>query len=151
MGNQQKLKFLDDCAVSSDRFGKPIKRHTILNFASDCIKKFQKSSDSSKQVLIKMDRNVFGRLLAIMLDKKEDMEIFLSYSLAPAPPALVQCNGDMHKTQKAALKILKNFMFKEALVQFLAQQWEDDGCDSFYRKQNSFHYCPRSMLLLPFC
>lgn len=50
-----------------------------------------------------MERIVFGRLLAVALDKKVDMDLCFSYSLAPVPPALVQYNGNMHKTPKAGL------------------------------------------------
>lgn len=56
-----------------------------------------------------MERDIFGRLLAIALEKKIDMAQCLSYPLSPAPPALVQCTGEMHKTDKSALtKILRS-------------------------------------------
>ncbi|CAH1114941.1 unnamed protein product [Psylliodes chrysocephalus] len=46
MGHQQKLQFLEECASSPDRFEKPIKRNTVLNSASDCIKKVRMVSKS---------------------------------------------------------------------------------------------------------
>lgn len=50
-----------------------------------------------------MERDVFGRLLAIGLKKKIDVEYCLTFPLAPAPPALFQCSGEMFKTTKSTL------------------------------------------------
>lgn len=103
LGEEQKEAFIKGCNDNSDRFEAAIKRNVIKNFASECIKKPQKSKDGQKQVLIAMERDIFGRLLAIALDKKIDMAQCLSYPLSPAPPALAGCTGEMHKTDKSAL------------------------------------------------
>jgi len=50
-----------------------------------------------------MERDIFGRLLAIAIDQKVDIEYCLSFPLAPIPPALFNCSGDMLKTDKSAL------------------------------------------------
>ncbi|CAH2109151.1 unnamed protein product [Euphydryas editha] len=86
-----------------ERFFKVLSRSKIFNFASDCIKKSQKNKDGSKQVLLKMERDIFGRLLAIGIKKDIDIEYCLSYPLAPAPPALFQCSGEMFKSVKSTL------------------------------------------------
>lgn len=52
-----------------------------------------------------MERDIFGRLLAIAVEKKIDVEYCLSYPLAPMSPALFQCNGKMQKTNKAAFAL----------------------------------------------
>lgn len=52
-----------------------------------------------------MERDVFGRLLAIGIENKIDIETCLSFPLAPIPPALSQYNGDMHQTPKSKLAL----------------------------------------------
>lgn len=100
LGETQKKNFIEACNSNPNRFESPIKKNVIKNFASECLKKTQKNKDGSKQVSIAMERDIFGRLLAISLDNKIDMTQCLSYPLSPAPPALVQCTGEMHKTDK---------------------------------------------------
>ena len=75
----------------------------MLNFASDCLKRKVKSNDGSKNILLKMERDIFGRLLAISLKKQINLEYCLSFPLAPAPPSLFQFSGEMFKTEKAQL------------------------------------------------
>lgn len=127
LGQEQKDEFLEKCGSDPDRFEQSIKRNKILNFASDCIKR-KISKDGSKEVLIKMERDVFGKLLAIALEKKIDMEECLSYPLAPAPPALCHITGEMHKTDKSALakKIKSKIQFSIPL------QTDVDLIDGFY-------------------
>lgn len=47
VGNQQKLNFISECSLDSERFDKPIRRNKILNFASHYTTK----------VLINKDKN----------------------------------------------------------------------------------------------
>ena len=108
-GEEKKVQFLKDCEIDEKRFDKPIKRTAVLNFASDCIKKIQKSKDGDKQALIKMERDIFGRLLGIAMKKEIDINVCLSFPFAPAPPALCQYSGEMHKTDKSAFgKLLRS-------------------------------------------
>lgn len=103
LGQEQKLKFFSDCFEDSTRFVRPITRNKIHNFASDCAKKSIKSATGDKKTLIKMERDIFGRLLAIAINQKVDIGHCLSFPLAPVPPALFHCSGDMMKTDKSAL------------------------------------------------
>ena len=103
LGHEQKLRFFSKDFEDPTRFVKPIKRNNIYNFASDCVKKTIKSKTRGNQALIKMERDIFGRLLAIAIDKKVDIEYCLSYPLAPVPPALFHCTGHMFKTDKSTL------------------------------------------------
>lgn len=81
------------------RFEKPIRANKICNFASEAIKKTQKND--GKVALLKMERDIFGRLLSLSLEHRIDIETCLSFALAPIPPALPQYNGDMIKTAKS--------------------------------------------------
>ncbi|KAH9635594.1 hypothetical protein HF086_012263 [Spodoptera exigua] len=107
-GYQQKLNFISECSSTPARFDKPVKRNKIYNFASQCMTKVLSTKDKNKKVLLKMERDVFGRLLAISLNKKINFEYCLTFPLAPLPPALFSCTGEMLKTTKSTLaKILK--------------------------------------------
>ncbi|GBP95377.1 hypothetical protein EVAR_83295_1 [Eumeta japonica] len=50
-----------------------------------------------------MERDTFGRLLAIAIKQKVNIGYCLSFPLAPIPPALFSCSGDMLKTDKSTL------------------------------------------------
>ncbi|GBP29533.1 hypothetical protein EVAR_93330_1 [Eumeta japonica] len=50
-----------------------------------------------------MERDIFGRLLAIAIKQKVNIGYCLSFPLAPIPPALFSCSGDMLKTDKSTL------------------------------------------------
>ena len=66
-GNKQKSTFISECQSAIERFKKPISRNEILNFASQGTTKIQNSK--GKQAVLKMERDIFGRLLAISLEK----------------------------------------------------------------------------------
>lgn len=68
LGEKQKNAFIVGCNSNQDRFEATIQKNAIKNFASECLKKSQKSKDGSKQVSIAMERDIFGRLLAIALE-----------------------------------------------------------------------------------
>lgn len=109
IGNDQKLNFITECSTAPGRFEKAIKRNKILNFASECTSKVVMSKDKKKTVLLKMERDIFGRLLAISINKKINLEYCLTFPLAPMPPALFSCAGEMFKTAKSTLaKVLKS-------------------------------------------
>ncbi|XP_053595581.1 uncharacterized protein LOC103568398 isoform X1 [Microplitis demolitor] len=108
-GHQQKLNFIEECNSVPGRFEKPIPRNKILNFASDCATKVLAKKDTSKKVLLKLERDIFGRLLAVSIQKKINIEYCLTFPLAPMPPDLFSCDGGMFKTDKSALtKLLKS-------------------------------------------
>lgn len=108
-GSHQKLNFISDCSSTPERFEKPIVRNKIMNFASQCTGKLLMTKDRNKKVLLKMERDIFGRLLAISIKKKINLEYCLTFPLAPMPPALFSCTGEMFKTPKSTFaKTLKS-------------------------------------------
>ncbi|CAG4994332.1 unnamed protein product [Parnassius apollo] len=94
LGQEQKLKFFSECSEDSTRSVRTISRNKINNFASDCVKKSIKSTTGDKNTIIKMERDIFGRLLVIAINQKVDIGYCLSFPLAPLPPALFHCSGD---------------------------------------------------------
>lgn len=61
--SQQKLDFITDCSLTPARFQKLIKRNKNINFASQCTTKFFMAKNKDKKVLLKMERESFGRKL----------------------------------------------------------------------------------------
>lgn len=106
IGNSQREQFILECSVNSDRFEKPIKRNNLLTFAKTLKK--QKVVVNNKIQEIRMQRDLFGRLLAIALDEKINIEKVLSFPLTPVPLSLCHLDGTICKTDKSdLLKILK--------------------------------------------
>ncbi|CAH1102151.1 unnamed protein product [Psylliodes chrysocephalus] len=171
MDHQQKLQFLEEYASSPDRFEKPIKRNTILNFASDCIKKVQKSSEGKQAIPPKNHIEIidgfyflnvlgpsfpqtFGKISEHVLRKicgKDALEIHLVFDryLSPSIKDAERHNrqevdipfsivGPLRKRQLDFNKSLKNFRFKEALVEFFVQYWEDYSMTSFIQNKTVF-------------
>lgn len=63
---EQKRNFIEECAVDANRFETAIKRN--INFASESLKRTHKTKDN-KCTTIRMERDIFGRLLGISLRK----------------------------------------------------------------------------------
>lgn len=103
VGNKRKSTFISESNSTPGRFEKPIKRNKILNFASQSAVKAQTSKGKSKRAVFKMERDIFGRLLAISIEKNINIEHCLMFPLAPVPPALFSCTGDLLKTDKSKL------------------------------------------------
>ena len=80
-----------------------------MNFASSVLKK--KLSVTGKVVEIHMQRDLFGQLLRISLEKSLDIEKILSFPLTPVPFSLCHADGSICKTDKSVLlKILEKRM-----------------------------------------
>lgn len=94
-------QFINECAVNSDRFEKPIKKLQILNFAA--APKKRKVFLNNKVVELRMQRNIFGRMLGISLSHKVDIEKVLTYPLTPVPTSMCHTDGSICKTDKAQL------------------------------------------------
>ena len=52
---------------------------------------------------VKMQRDLFGRLLGVAGDQKLDLGEVLRFPLTPMPLSLCHVDGSMHKTHKSAL------------------------------------------------
>lgn len=76
-GNELRERFIAECSKYPDRFKKPIKKRMILNFTSATTKKKVKCSNKVQE--IKMQRDLFGHLLALSLQHEVDLAKVLSY------------------------------------------------------------------------
>lgn len=70
LGDDLKKKFIVECNNNQGRFQQTIKKNAIKNFAFECVEKQVKDKNSKKKLTIRMERDIFGRLLAISLQKK---------------------------------------------------------------------------------
>ncbi|CAG5093255.1 Protein of unknown function [Cotesia congregata] len=98
-GEKQK-NFIAETRVTPDRFDKAITKNKIINFD---YKNTQKVKINGKMKEVKMQRDVFGRLLYASLTNKIDIEKASSYSLAPIPFSLCHTNGTICKTFKSVV------------------------------------------------
>ena len=72
IGEKQKIEFLDKCAVDEENFDKyVIKKNKILNFASESKQKKVKKSVREQEV--RLQKDLFGRLLCVSLDHNIDI------------------------------------------------------------------------------
>lgn len=102
-GKELREKFIGECFESSDRFEKAIKKREIFNFASISIKR--KLTVGNKVQEIRMQRDTFGRLLALSMnpDFKLDLAKALSYPITPLPMSLCHFDDTICKTSKSSL------------------------------------------------
>lgn len=105
-GNAQREQFIEECTQDKDRFERAIKKNKILNFTHALQKK--KITVSGKVIEVRMQRDLFGQLLCISLNKTLNIEKVLSYPLMPVPLSMCHLDGSICKTDKSVLlKILE--------------------------------------------
>ena len=99
--SKQRQTFMEECLERPARFIEPIKRNKLYTFASEGAKRSVK--DGERLVAVKMQRDLFGSLLCVSLERKLDMGQVLKYPLTPVPMSLSHLDGSMLKTQKSVL------------------------------------------------
>lgn len=106
-GQELRDKFLSECAQDDRRFKTVIKQNKIMNFTT-CNKK-QKITINHKVQEVRMQRDLFGRLLGISMEGATDIEKMFSFPMTPIPTSLCHLDGVICKTEKSAMmKILRN-------------------------------------------
>ncbi|GFX76189.1 uncharacterized protein TNCV_2144931 [Trichonephila clavipes] len=84
-GEDLRKQFITECAEDQDRFDKSIKNQ-VLNFAGAPKKK--KVTLGNKVIKLRMQRDLFGRLLGISMTNKVDVEKVLGFLLTPIPTSM---------------------------------------------------------------
>uniref|UniRef100_A0A6P7FRI3 Uncharacterized protein LOC114331907 n=1 Tax=Diabrotica virgifera virgifera TaxID=50390 RepID=A0A6P7FRI3_DIAVI len=100
-GKNLRETFIKECATSESRFEQPIAKNKILNFASAHVKK--KIVVNNKVHEVRLQRDLFGRLLCISLTNNTDVEKALTYPITPVPMSMCQMDGTICKTKKSLL------------------------------------------------
>lgn len=91
-------QFITECNLNSDRFYQPLKKY-IQTFAS--IKKKKTMNIGGKLHEVKLQRDLFSRLLALSLDTNLDFEKVLCFPITPVPLSLCHIDGSINKTVKS--------------------------------------------------
>lgn len=106
-GQELRDKFLSECAQDDRRFESVIKQNKIINFTT-CNKK-QKVTINHKMQEVRMQRDLFGRMLGISMEGATDIEKLFSFPMTPIPTSFCHLDGVICKTEKSAMmKILRN-------------------------------------------
>lgn len=87
IGSKLPETFISECALNAERFGKAIKRTNILNFSTELKTKKVKIGDKVHEV--RLQRDLFGRVLGLSMEHNIDIAKILSYPLTPVP--MCQC------------------------------------------------------------
>lgn len=82
-----------------NRFEEPIKKNVIDTFKEK--KKVKRKDGKFEEV--KVQRDLFGRLLGISLEEKLDIEAVLEYPLTPMPLSFCHLDVSINKTDKSKL------------------------------------------------
>ena len=82
-------------------FHSPLKTNKLKTFTNMCKKKVLKTN--GKNVILKADRSLFGRIIVMAQRRNLKMEDILSHPLGPLPWALSTPKGLLRKTNKASL------------------------------------------------
>ncbi|CAG9823904.1 unnamed protein product [Phaedon cochleariae] len=93
--------FIEECIADekNERFGKPIKRVFVENFANLKTKKKFKVGKKVQEVTVQ--RDLFERLLAIALENKVNLVKVMRYPITPAPTVFCHIDGVLHKTDES--------------------------------------------------
>ncbi len=94
-------EFIKSCVADPANFEKPIKKQKISTFAEEGVN--VKRRVNGKVLDIKMERDMFGRLLMLSLNNKIDMAIVFQYPLTPVPLVFGQTDGTVNHTSKSTL------------------------------------------------
>lgn len=100
-GEELRNRFIAECAADVNRFQKSLKQNVITNFSS--MEKKKKVKVADKLVEVRLQRDLFGQLLVVALEKKIDIDKILTYPLTPIPFSLCHLDGSICKTEKSAL------------------------------------------------
>lgn len=108
--NILRKQFIAECAEDECRFERRIKQNKNCTFT----KTLKKICLSGKVTEVRLQRDLFGKLLGISLKNSLNLDKVLTYPLTPVPLSLCHIDGTMCKTDKSALlKLLQNNIDKE--------------------------------------
>lgn len=100
-GNTRREKFIEATSENPTLFYKSVKRIAILNFEAETEKKKKKIGGKVQEVRIQ--RDLFARLLAMSTERDIDIEKVKTYPITEVPLALCHLDGKIRKSDKAVL------------------------------------------------
>ena len=100
-GTKLKKAFTSECLKDPNRCEKNITLQKLHRFASEEQK--YKIKANEKLVVVKMERDLSGRILLMSLQHQIDVGELFKFPLTPVPLSLCHVDGSMLKTQKSKL------------------------------------------------
>ena len=102
IGETAQNTFVNECTENRDRFeNETIKRQKLSTFANEGAKRKLKKNGQVKEV--KMERDLFAKILCLALDHEIDMEEIFTYPLTVVPLAFCHFDGTLRETPKSKL------------------------------------------------
>ncbi|CAH2096461.1 unnamed protein product [Euphydryas editha] len=101
IGELQRKEFISKCAKDINSFEESLKKNKIFNFSSSHEKKKVYLVNKTQEV--RMQRDLFGRMLGISIEKNTDIEKVLTFPITPIPMSLCHTDGSIFKTDKSSL------------------------------------------------
>lgn len=101
IGRKAMDDFIQRCVADSAAFEKPIQKQKIHTFAEEGIKINRRVNGKIQEV--KMERDMFGRLLMLSMKNKIDMAVVFQYPLTPVPLVFGQIDGTVNTTAKSTM------------------------------------------------
>lgn len=106
-GKNRHEDFVKECLESAERFEKPIRKHPLRTFASECIAN-RKAGKNTKEAQLKCTSALLGRIAFTAVTSNIDLQYVFSFPLTPVPLSLCQGDGTMAHTDKSNLfKVLE--------------------------------------------
>ena len=96
-------KFIEECQNNPQRFEEAISKQKISNFATESLKKKNKSNQVAIISNVKGTRDLFGRLLYLALRSLVDLNIVFQYPLLPEPPCFTHPDGSLRESKKSTV------------------------------------------------
>ena len=95
-------KFIEECQNNPQRFEEAITKQKISNFATESLKKKNKSNQVAIISNVKGTRDLFGRLLYLALRSLIDLNVS-QYPLLPEPPCFTHPDGSLRENKKSTV------------------------------------------------
>ena len=106
-GQERHKEFVTSCTDDPTRFESPIKKEKLATFKDNG--KAKKRTQDKRITSLVCTRDLMGRLVIIVCQRKLHLEHVISYPLTPVPLPLCSTDGTMMKTEKSnLLDILEN-------------------------------------------
>lgn len=100
-GRELRHYFIRECSEDDARLESTIARVKVANFASVTKKKKVKIAGKLQEVTLQKD--LFGRLMALSLEHTVDLDEVFRHPVTPTPSSLCHADGTINKTDNAAL------------------------------------------------
>jgi len=101
-GKERHESFVKECREDETRFEKPIRKHPLRTFATECVVN-RKAKKNTKEAQLKCTSQLLGRIAFTAATTDIDLEYVFSFPLTPVPLSMCTGDGTMTHTDKSKL------------------------------------------------